>query len=297
MPTPHITFHRCEHIKVNGIQCGSPALRAKRRCFFHDHCSHLCKQMEPDLAFISSLEDANSIQLGIAEVIRMLVLKHVDATTASLLLRALRLAATNVKFTSFEPKSAQVVVDPSAIEDRCAGGRATFDPYYETAETLPETSPEKARPEKTNETGHQKSAADRQSVESPAPNQAQPVKSAIPQYMRELIRRFHEQNELYRLMRPATPSEIAKLAETAKLPAITKLPATAIIPPSAQLSESTKLSASTQLPEDNKDNEDNKEPLKHDQSFQDAPPSDLEIPDPSTFPNSEITGTAQESCH
>ena len=26
---------RCQHIKVNGTQCGSPALRRNRFCFFH----------------------------------------------------------------------------------------------------------------------------------------------------------------------------------------------------------------------------------------------------------------------
>jgi hypothetical protein len=26
---------RCRHIKVNGTQCGSPAVRSKRFCFYH----------------------------------------------------------------------------------------------------------------------------------------------------------------------------------------------------------------------------------------------------------------------
>jgi hypothetical protein len=28
---------RCQHVKVNGTQCGSPALRRRRHCYFHDH--------------------------------------------------------------------------------------------------------------------------------------------------------------------------------------------------------------------------------------------------------------------
>jgi hypothetical protein len=28
-------IHRCEHIKANGTQCGSPSIRNKRLCFFH----------------------------------------------------------------------------------------------------------------------------------------------------------------------------------------------------------------------------------------------------------------------
>jgi hypothetical protein len=27
---------RCQHIKMNGTQCGSPALNRKRQCFFHE---------------------------------------------------------------------------------------------------------------------------------------------------------------------------------------------------------------------------------------------------------------------
>ena len=26
---------RCQHIKVNGIQCGSPALKDRKFCYFH----------------------------------------------------------------------------------------------------------------------------------------------------------------------------------------------------------------------------------------------------------------------
>ncbi|MFY9905556.1 MAG: hypothetical protein WBD45_12105 [Terriglobales bacterium] len=274
MPTPPITFHRCQHIKVNGIQCGSPALRAKRCCFFHQHCAVLNNKIQPELIFSSSFEDANSIQLGIGEVIRLLVMKHVDLPTATLLLRALRLAAANVKFTSFEPKSAQVVVDPTAVEDRFADGPATFDPDYETAETLPET---------LNETNRQKSAVDNQPSETRPPNKTEPIKNGAPQYIRELIRRFHENSEQMRLFKKASPSESAKLSESAT-------PLESTNPP-----ESTKLSASAK--ETRQHDSNLHDSNFHDSNFQDAAAADLKIPNPSTFPNSEINQTAQESCH
>lgn len=287
MPTPPITFHRCEHIKVNGIQCGSPALRAKRRCFFHEQCVFVSTKTEtglPELISISALEDANSIQLGIAEVIRMLVMKYIDPPIGALLLRALRLAAANVKFTSFEPKSAQVVVDPFAIEDRFAVGRATFDPDYETAETLPEKSPEA-----TNETNHRKIAADDQSAEAHPPNQAQPVKSAIPQYMRGLILRFHENNEQMRAFRKATPLEIAKLSESVKPVESAKVPASTKLLQSANPPASAKLPASTEQAPQHDSN-------LHGSNLQEGAALDVKIPNPSTFPTSEYDRTAQESC-
>ena len=277
-----ITIRHCQHIKVNGIQCGSPALRGKRRCFFHEHCAVLGNNIQPELIFISSLEDANSIQLGIAEVIRLLVTEHVDTTTSTLLLRALRLAAANVKFTSFEPKSAQVVVDPEAIEDRFAAGRATFDPDYETAETPAATNAEKAA-EKKDKTNHRKRAANNQAAETHPPNKAEPIKNGAPKYLRELICRFHENNEQMRLFKKATPLESAQLSESVKLV------------------ESAKVPAITKLPESNQEapplNSNFHDSNFHDSNFQDAAPRDLEMPDPSTFPNSEIAGGAQESCH
>jgi hypothetical protein len=123
-----VTIRRCQHIKVNGIQCGSPALRDARRCFFHEQCIARTKInllfTEPAISQLNSLEDANSIQLALAEVMRLLINRGIDRPTASLLLRVLRTAALNVKFTSFEPKPTQVVVDPDSVENRPLGATA-----------------------------------------------------------------------------------------------------------------------------------------------------------------------------
>ena len=70
-----VTIRRCQHIKVNGIQCGSPALRDERRCFFHEQCLVRSRRdllfNEPGISQLASLEDANSIQLALAEVLRL----------------------------------------------------------------------------------------------------------------------------------------------------------------------------------------------------------------------------------
>ena len=73
---------------------------------------------------LPTLEDANSIQLGLAEVMRLLVTQQIDHRTAFLLLRALRIAAANVKFTSFEPQPTQIVIDPKCVENRPLGATA-----------------------------------------------------------------------------------------------------------------------------------------------------------------------------
>ena len=129
MPTYPVTIRRCQHIKVNGIQCGSPAKRNERHCHFHEECRLMSREInmkfnEHGIIKLPTLEDANSIQLGLAEVMRLLVTQQIDHRTASLLLRALRIAAANVKFTSLEPKPTHVVIDPNCVENRPLGATA-----------------------------------------------------------------------------------------------------------------------------------------------------------------------------
>ena len=129
MSTYPVTIRRCQHIKVNGIQCGSPAKRNERHCFFHEQCRLMSREInmkftEHGIIKLPTLEDANSIQLGLAEVMRLLVTQQIDHRTASLLLRALRTAAANVKFTSLEPKPTHIVIDPNCVENRPLGATA-----------------------------------------------------------------------------------------------------------------------------------------------------------------------------
>ena len=129
MPAYPLTIRRCQHIKVNGIQCGSPAKRNEDYCYFHEECRVLCRQInmrftEHGIITLPTLEDANSIQLGLGEVMRLLVTHQIDHKIASLLLRALRTAAANVKFLSLEPPPTHIVIDPKCVANRPLGGTA-----------------------------------------------------------------------------------------------------------------------------------------------------------------------------
>jgi hypothetical protein len=129
MSTYPVTIRRCQHIKVNGIQCGSPALRNEKQCFYHEQCRAMCREInmkfsEADIIKLPTLEDANSIQLGLHEVMRLLVTRQIDHKIASLLLGALRAAAANVKFTSLEPKPTHIVIDRNSVENRPLGATA-----------------------------------------------------------------------------------------------------------------------------------------------------------------------------
>lgn len=115
---------RCQHLKVNGTQCGSPALRRNRFCFFHKRFQDERIRLSADRArrgvatfVLPVLEDANSIQIALMQVMRLLVAQQIDHKTASLLLYALQTASTNLRLTKFDPLRHDVVLDPRTVGD------------------------------------------------------------------------------------------------------------------------------------------------------------------------------------
>jgi hypothetical protein len=114
--------NRCQHIKVNGTQCGSPALRRSRFCFFHKRFQDEQIKLSTDRArrapatfVLPVLEDANSIQIALMQVMRLLLSRQIDPKTASLLLYALQTASTNLRMTKFEPYRYSVILDPRDV--------------------------------------------------------------------------------------------------------------------------------------------------------------------------------------
>jgi hypothetical protein len=121
---------RCQHIKVNGTQCGSPALRQEKYCYFH--MRWCLKNMEINSgiqqerweATMPLLEDANSVQMGVGEVMRLMLTRQVDHRTAALMLYGLQTASINMKHTSFEPEPTRVVIDRECVQRRPIGATA-----------------------------------------------------------------------------------------------------------------------------------------------------------------------------
>ena len=111
--------NRCQHIKVNGVQCGSPALRRNRFCFFHKRFQDERIRLSADQRrhgvatfILPVLEDANSIQMAIMQIMRLILTGQIENKTASLLLYALQTASSNLRSTRFEPRIHQVVLNP-----------------------------------------------------------------------------------------------------------------------------------------------------------------------------------------
>lgn len=92
----------CIHIKVTGVRCGSPALRGKQFCYFHQRMLRTVPAPDSRLHHVALLEDEESIQAAIMEVINALIRKNIDLPRAELVLRALNTAVRNVQRVRFE---------------------------------------------------------------------------------------------------------------------------------------------------------------------------------------------------
>jgi hypothetical protein len=123
-----VEIPRCTHIKTNGTQCGSPALRGRRFCFFHKNWRGQRIQLDRKLPAVPAtfilpvLEDANSVQIALMQVIQLLLSGRIDSKTAGLLLYALQTASLNLKQTDLEPRTHErVVIDPATVRDTPLG--------------------------------------------------------------------------------------------------------------------------------------------------------------------------------
>ena len=135
---------RCRHIKVNGTQCGSPALRSKIFCFYHQKDRPWPVECFSDIEYATGeitlpfFEDAHSIQAVIRQVVQMVLQKRIERKTASLLLYALQIASSNLKRMELEkPQPEQVVTDLEPVLDPHEAWQA---PIARSAETAAETS-------------------------------------------------------------------------------------------------------------------------------------------------------------
>jgi hypothetical protein len=131
MPSYPESIARCQHIKVNGTQCASPAMRRQKFCYFHKQYRQKRLEINSNIqrerwkVTLPVLEDANSIQMGLGQVMRLLVTCQIDHRTAGLLLYALQTASSNLKRTSFEPEMpTQVVIDRECVSQRPLGATA-----------------------------------------------------------------------------------------------------------------------------------------------------------------------------
>jgi hypothetical protein len=138
--------NRCQHIKVNGTQCGCPALRRNKLCYFHkrhheerillnldrvkdDRAGRHAASLE-----LPVLEDANSVQVSLMQIMRLVASGRIELKAAGLLLYALQTASANLSRTSFEPYMHNVVLDPRAVDQTPLGASVWDDSDFRTSD-------------------------------------------------------------------------------------------------------------------------------------------------------------------
>jgi hypothetical protein len=123
-----VEVRRCQHIKTNGTQCGSPALRNEGFCYYHSQSRpervEVCeKSAKPGGEILFPLlEDAHSIQAMVRQVAIMLLRGTIDSKKAGIVLYALQIAASNLKRMDEEKaRPVQVVVDTEKVTETPLG--------------------------------------------------------------------------------------------------------------------------------------------------------------------------------
>jgi hypothetical protein len=138
--------NRCQHIKVNGTQCGCPALRHNKLCYFHKRNHE--ERIELDLDRLKNararrrkvvmelpvLEDANSIQVSLMQIMRLVITGQIDGKTTGLLLYALQTASANLPRVRFDPFMHDVVLDPKTVNETPLSAHVWEDSDFRTAE-------------------------------------------------------------------------------------------------------------------------------------------------------------------
>ena len=138
---PSKRARQCKHVKPNGEFCGSPSLRGRNYCYFH--LTHIGRRLRaarsqaraqsPENAVVPlelpPLEDANSIQISLMQVVDALLHNRIDCKRAGLVLYALQTASSNLaNGANFGYRSGAAV----------AGRYDDFEEDYELGEDVPE---------------------------------------------------------------------------------------------------------------------------------------------------------------
>jgi hypothetical protein len=120
-------MRRCEHIRTNGTQCGSPAQRGKKLCYQHlrvrpERVKVRGGDGKTSEIVVPLLEDAHSIQTMVRQVMVLMLRGRIEGEMSGRLLYALQIASANLERMREEtPRPVQVVVDVERVGETPLG--------------------------------------------------------------------------------------------------------------------------------------------------------------------------------
>jgi hypothetical protein len=111
------TCKSCTHIKVTGVPCGSPALRGEEFCYFHQRMLRGIKVASSRVSYAALLEDEESIQASLMEIVNALLRGTIELKRAELILRALNTAVRNIRRAKFGQDTNKMVREVPTVPD------------------------------------------------------------------------------------------------------------------------------------------------------------------------------------
>ncbi len=140
----HPNVASCTHIKVTGVRCGSPALRGEQFCYFHQRMVRGVRTPpQARLHPIALIEDEESIQSALMEVINALMRNTIDLKRAALILRALHIAVKNAQRARLNLSRSEAVTEVPDYAPPAEPAQPTEFDFPATAAPIP-TEEEKA---------------------------------------------------------------------------------------------------------------------------------------------------------
>jgi hypothetical protein len=119
---------QCQHIKTNGVRCGSPALRGGSFCYFHERSGRLFGAEVPGVLLPLSVEDEDAIQISLMKIIQEIFLGNIELRRAALILRALQISVINSRRLTFNrPSTWREAVRSIPTRQKSAGAPAESD--------------------------------------------------------------------------------------------------------------------------------------------------------------------------
>ncbi len=86
------TIPQCQHLKPDGIRCGSPALRGRDLCYFHHR-----QARRPSLGYVPPLNDRAAIQHALSQIMRAAFDPRVDSDRLRVMVYTLQTALSNLR--------------------------------------------------------------------------------------------------------------------------------------------------------------------------------------------------------
>src|SRR3954454_22724551 len=108
----------CTHIKVSGVRCGSPSLRGEQFCYYHQRMHRGVRTpRQSRLHPLACIEDKESIQSALMEVMNSLLRNTIDMKRATLILRALHIAVKNAGRAGFKAHPSSMVKEVPEFDE------------------------------------------------------------------------------------------------------------------------------------------------------------------------------------